>query len=71
LTVLETVATPIKRGSSTGNFAVNVSAKVSGIVPLLPACEYRIEIKTQYTIGGIDLKQLRVFSSGFIVMVGG
>jgi hypothetical protein len=51
-------------------FAVNLSAKVSGIVPPLPAGEYRIAIKTQYTIGGIDLKQPRTVTSGFSVKTG-
>jgi len=50
--------------------AVNVNAKVSGIVPPLPAGEYRIEIITQNTVGGIDLKQPRTVASGFCVTAG-
>lgn len=60
-----------RRYKVTRKFAVNVSAKVSGIIPSLPAGDYCIEIKTQYTIGGIDLKQPRTVASGFSVRVGG
>jgi hypothetical protein len=52
-------------------FAGNVSTRVSGVVPDLPAGEYRIEIKTQYTVGGIDLKKPRTIASGFSVRVAG
>jgi len=54
-----------------GKLAINASGKVSGIVPPLPAGEYRIEIKTQYTIGGIDLKQPRTVASEFSVKTSG
>jgi hypothetical protein len=52
-------------------FAGNVNARVSGIVPALPAGKYHIEIRTQYTVGGIDLKQPRTVASGFAVRAGG
>jgi len=60
---------PLLRFKVSRNFAANTSARVSGIVPALPAGEYRIEIKTQYTVGGIDLKKPRTITSGFSVKV--
>jgi len=63
-------ADPPSRFKAAGNFAVNTSARVSGVVPALPAGEYRIEIKTQYTVGGIDLKEPRVVAGGFCVRAG-
>jgi hypothetical protein len=60
---------PLLRFKAAGSFAANTSTRVSGIVPSLPAGEYRIEIKTQYTIGGIDLKEPRTVTSRFSVYV--
>jgi len=37
----------------------NTCRKVIGIVPPLPAGEYGIEVKTQFTIGGINLREPR------------
>lgn len=59
-----------RRFKVTRKFAVNVSSKVSGIVPSLPAGKYRIEIKTQYTVGGINLKKPRTIISKFSVKAG-
>jgi len=64
-------AAPSQRFKAGRNFAVNVSSRVSGIVPALPAGEYHIEIKTRYTVGGIDLKTPRTVISGFTVNVAG
>ncbi|MDR0442948.1 MAG: DUF4469 domain-containing protein [Treponema sp.] len=52
----------LKRG-----YMANTSKRVGGIVPALPPGEYRIEIKTQFTIGGKDLKSPRTIESGFTV----
>jgi hypothetical protein len=51
------------------HLAVNTNLKVSGIVPALPQGNYFIEIKTQYTVGGIDLKEPRTISSAFTVQM--
>jgi hypothetical protein len=50
--------------------AENTSAKVIGMVPALPAGEYFVEIKTCYTVGGKDMKELRAVKSGFTVRAG-
>jgi len=63
-------ADPLLRFKVTRNLAANTSARVSGIIPALPAGEYRIEIKTQFTIGGIDLKEPRTITSRFSVKSG-
>jgi hypothetical protein len=47
--------------------AENVSTKVIGLVPALPAGEYGIEIVTCYTIGGKHLKQPKTVKSNFTV----
>jgi len=52
------------------NLAANTSARIIGIIPALPAGEYRIEIKTQFTVGGIDLKKPRTITSRFSVKAG-
>jgi len=62
-------ADPLVRFKAAGVLAVNTSARVSGVVPALPAGEYRIEIKTQFTVGGIDLKKPKTITSGFSVYV--
>ncbi|MCL2214126.1 MAG: DUF4469 domain-containing protein [Treponema sp.] len=46
---------------------INTSRKVIGVIPSLPAGRYFIEIKTQYTVGGTDLKEPRTVISSFTV----
>jgi hypothetical protein len=58
---------PLLRFKVARNFATNTSTRVSSIIPALPAGEYRIEIKTQFTVGGIDLKEPRTITSRFSV----
>ena len=60
-------ADPLVRFKVARKFAANTSARISGIIPALPAGEYRIEIKTQFTVGGKDLKKPRTIASGFSV----
>lgn len=60
---------PLQRYKVKKSLSVNTSRKISGLVPDLPSREYSIEIKTQYTIGGIDLKEPRTIRSDFSVMV--
>jgi len=60
---------PLLRFKVSGKFAVNTSTRVSGVVPTLAAGKYYIEIKTQYTVGGIDLKEPKTIISGFTVNV--
>ncbi|MDR0314104.1 MAG: DUF4469 domain-containing protein [Treponema sp.] len=52
-----------------GPFPLNTSSKICGLIPDLPAGKYFIEIKTQYTIGGIDLKEPRTIRSSFTITV--
>jgi hypothetical protein len=49
---------------------VNTSTKLSGIAPALPDGEYTVEVKTQYTVGGINLKKPWTLKSGFTVKAG-
>jgi hypothetical protein len=48
----------------------NTSSKLIGLVPALPAGEYFVEIKTCYTVGGIDLKEPKAVKSGFTLRAG-
>jgi hypothetical protein len=59
------LANPAQRHKVSSALAENVSTKLIGLVPALPAGEYAIEIKTQYTLGGKDLKKPRTVKSGF------
>ena len=45
--------------------AVNTSRKIIGIIPKMPDGKYTIEINTQYTIGGINLKKPKTVTAGF------
>jgi len=47
--------------------AENVSTRVAGVVPALPAGKYGVEIVTCYTVGGKDLKEPRTIKSNFTV----
>lgn len=58
---------PPARIKADGSYPVNTSRKVIARVPALPSGEYSVEIKTQYTIGGIPLKEPRTIKSGFTV----
>jgi hypothetical protein len=42
-----------------GNLAENTAAKVIGVIPALTAGTWKVEIKTQYTVGGTFLKEPR------------
>ncbi|MDR0442655.1 MAG: DUF4469 domain-containing protein [Treponema sp.] len=46
-------------------YATNTCSRIVSVVPPLPPGEYRIVIKTQFTIGGKDLKSPRTIESGF------
>jgi hypothetical protein len=50
------------------SYSTNTSSKVGSIVPSLPPGEYSIEIMTQYTIGGKNLKAPRIIESGFTII---
>ena len=43
----------------------NLNTRVSGVVPVIPAGKYTIEIKTQYTDGGVLLKEPRTIKGRF------
>ena len=58
---------PGLRFKVTAKFALNVSTKVCGVVPAMPAGDYHIVIVTQYTVGGIALKTPRTITSAFTV----
>jgi hypothetical protein len=58
-------ADPSLRYKVTRNLFVNTGRRIAGIAPDLPGGEYTVEVKTQYTVGGIDLKEPRTVKSGF------
>jgi hypothetical protein len=60
---------PGKRFKVASRLAVNVSSKLCGVVPAMPAGDYHIAIVTQYTVGGIPLKTPRSIAGGFTVKV--
>jgi hypothetical protein len=60
-------AKPFKRYKVSKALIKNVSTKVTAIVPALPAGKYTVEVITQYTVGGKDLKEPRTVKSGFTV----
>jgi hypothetical protein len=65
--VLHSIKRPTRRYKVERALFENTSSKLIGLVPALPAGEYFVEIKTCYTVGGIDLKEPRVIKSGFTV----
>jgi hypothetical protein len=58
------------RYKAPGPLAVNTNLKVMGKAPALPRGTYHIEIKTQFTIGGIDLKEPRTVTGAFTLNAG-
>lgn len=62
-------ADPSRRFKVTRGLGGNTGRKISGLAPDLPPGEYSVEIKTQYTIGGTNLKEPRTIRSDFSVMV--
>ena len=59
------VSDPLLRIKAVSFFPVNTSRKVAGRIPVLSAGEYIVEIKTQYTVGGINLKEPRTITGSF------
>ncbi|MDR2194098.1 MAG: DUF4469 domain-containing protein [Treponema sp.] len=53
------------------HLAENTASKLIGIIPALSAGKWKIEIKTQYTVGGKFLKEPRIIESGFVLTQGG
>jgi hypothetical protein len=49
--------------------AENTSSKVIGVIPQLTAGTWKLEIKTQYTVGGTLLKEPRVIESAIVLTV--
>jgi hypothetical protein len=62
-------AGPAGRVKVTGHLAENSPAKLIGIVPALGAGKWKVEIKTQYTVGGTFLKEPRAIESRFVLTV--
>jgi hypothetical protein len=58
-------ARPPQRYKVSVALAENVSTKIIGLVPALPPGKYAVEVITQYTVGGKDLKGPRTVKSGF------
>jgi hypothetical protein len=58
------------RFNAARKLSVNTSTKLAGIAPALPDGEYTVEVKTQYTVGGINLKKTRTLKSGFTLKAG-
>jgi hypothetical protein len=61
---------PSVRFRAVRRLSVNTSTKLAGIAPALPDGEYTVEVKTQYTVGGINLKETKTFKSGFTLRAG-
>jgi hypothetical protein len=60
-------AKPFKRYKVLRALAKNVNTKIIALVPALPAGKYTVEVTTQYTVGGKDLKEPRTIKSGFVL----
>ena len=58
-------ADPSVRVKVVRHLAVNTSRKITGIAPELRDGKYTVEIKTQYTLGGINLKNPKTVTAGF------
>jgi hypothetical protein len=58
-------ADPSLRFRAARKLLVNTSTKLAGVAPALPDGEYTVEVKTQYAVGGINLKETRTLKSGF------
>jgi hypothetical protein len=56
---------PDRRFKVTRKFALNVSSRVCGVAPAMPAGDYHIVIVSQYTVGGTPLKTPRTTTSDF------
>jgi hypothetical protein len=61
---------PFQRYKVSRKLIKNAGGTVIGTAPALPAGEYAVEVITQYTIGGKDLKEPRTVKSGFTVRAG-
>lgn len=64
------VAEPEKYYRVAGSLAENSSVKLIGLAPAMPAGEYALEVRTQYTIGSIHLKEPRVIKGNFTLTAG-
>jgi hypothetical protein len=62
-------ADPAGRVKVSGHLAENTASKLIGIVPALGAGKWKVEIKTQYTVGGTFLKEPRTIESRFVLTV--
>jgi len=62
-------ADPSLRYKVAGALPGNTRSKIIGIVPPLPAGEYVVEVKTQFTPGGINLQEPRTVVSDFTLRV--
>jgi hypothetical protein len=52
-----------------GHLAENTVSKIIGMVPALGAGTWKVEIKTQFTVGGSFLKEPRAIESVFALTV--
>jgi hypothetical protein len=49
--------------------AKNSTNKITGIIPALTPGSWKVEIKTQFTLGGKTLKERRVIESKFALTI--
>ncbi|MDR0474935.1 MAG: DUF4469 domain-containing protein [Treponema sp.] len=63
-------ANPSRRYRASRNLSVNTPSKLAGIAPALPGGDYTVDVTTQYTRGGINLKEPRTVKSGFTLVAG-
>ncbi|MDR2150528.1 MAG: DUF4469 domain-containing protein [Spirochaetaceae bacterium] len=60
---------PSVRVKVSGHLAENTASKLIGVIPALSAGKWKVEVKTQYTVGGTFLKESRVIESHFALTV--
>ncbi|MDR2097337.1 MAG: DUF4469 domain-containing protein [Spirochaetaceae bacterium] len=62
-------ANPAGRVKVSGHLAENTASKLIGVIPALGAGNWKVEVKTQFTVGGTFLKEPRTIESRFILTV--
>jgi hypothetical protein len=60
---------PTQRVKITEHLAENTASKIIGMVPTLASGTWKVEIVTQFTVGGTFLKEPRVIESAFALTV--
>jgi hypothetical protein len=58
-----------QRVKVSGYLAENTASKLIGVIPALAAGGWKVEVKTQYIVGGTFLKEPRVIESPFVMTI--